>query len=212
MSRVWDAARLLKAGESPPKIAADLGLSLSSVLTYLKRAVGEGLVRRSDIYFSFPPEHRAEYSDLLQPYAAAAGALGDMFEDVRAIEVSLHTRIRRKLVELYGQEETGWWRLGVPEAVRLKCQERREKDSESPCEPYSYTDLQDLAKIMESHWANFREQLPAEYASNRRLLLDDMGRLNRIRNKVMHPVRGFTPSDEDFDFVRRLHLALGCEA
>jgi hypothetical protein len=33
-------------------------------------------------------------------------------------------------------------------------------------------------------------------------------RLNRIRNVVMHPVKGIRLTDEDFEFVRRLHAQL----
>jgi len=211
MSRTWEVARLLKAGRSPVEMAETLGLALGSVFSYLNRAVGEGLIRRSDIYFSFPASIRPRYQKELAPYAAARTAFGDMYEDLRRIETTLHGRVRRTLVDALGSDESQWWRQGVPEQVRVKCQERREKDPDAPCMAYCYTDLLDLAKVMEAGWALFKDQLPTCYSSNRRQLLEDIGRLNRIRNKVMHPVRGLAPTEEDFDFVHLLHRTFEIE-
>ena len=117
----------------------------------------------------------------------------------------LHNYIRAKLVEHYGKGESGWWRQAVPEVVRVKCFERREKDADSPCPPYSYTDLIDLARILDSQWSVLKDAFPTCYSSNKKALLADLNKFNRVRNKVMHPVRGVVPTDEDFDFVRRLH-------
>jgi len=44
----------------------------------------------------------------------------------------------------------------------------------------------------------------------RKQLSRDLKALNRVRNKVMHPVRGFVPSDEDVDFVRKLQRSFRC--
>lgn len=202
MGRPHEVASLLKAGLDPVQIAARLGISDKSVFDYLHRAVGEGLLRRSDIYFAVPPERRSSYRLLLEPYSDHSAALGDMYLDLRRLEINLHRQIQQSLVVRYGDDEKGWWRQGVPETVRLKCQERREKDPEEPCTAYGYTDLLDLGKIIENQWSLFKDQLPPSYAGNRRTLLDHLARLNRIRNKVMHPVRGVVPCEDDFDFVR----------
>ena len=139
-----------------------------------------------------------------QRYGSARVAFGDLYDDVRHIEVTIHALIRDILVRRHGDGEAGWWRKGVPEAVRVKCQDRRERDADEPCDPYCYTDLLDLAKIIETQWSLFKDRFPTRYSSNRKALLDDLGRLNRIRNKVMHPVRGVAPAEDDFDFVRAL--------
>lgn len=204
MGRVEQTVGYLSQGRDPVQIAGILQISLGSVLSYLNRAVGEGMLRRSDIYFSFPPEMRAHYSRELQAYSDARAALGDMYDDVRRIEVSLHNKVRSTLVTEYGDGEIAWWRQGVPELVRVKCHERREKDPDDPCDPYCYTDLLDLGKIIEGRWDLFKDQLPRQYANNKKLLLQHLVRLNLIRNKVMHPVRGIVPCEDDFDFVRQL--------
>jgi hypothetical protein len=60
----------------------------------------------------------------------------------------LHAAIRQALQEEYGNDESGWWRTGVPLSVRQKLQSRREEDTDA-AEPYAYTDLLDPAEILE---------------------------------------------------------------
>jgi hypothetical protein len=206
MGRVHDTAKLCKAGNDPNSIAGILGISVSSVEGYLNRAIGEGLLRRSDIYFSVPPERRQ--SGIVAQYANARGALGDLYDDIRRIEVMLHTRIKMMLIRKYGEDESGWWREGIPKPIRVKCQARREEDIDSPCDPFCYTDVLDLGRIIEVQWALFKDLFPACYASNRKALLDDIEHFNRIRNKVMHPVRGIIPTEDDFDHVHALERNL----
>jgi len=134
-----------------------------------------------------------------------------MYEDLRALEIHLHDRIRDSLVGAYGADEQGWWRLGIPQAVRVKCQERRETDSETPVEPYRYTDLIDLSKVIENQWSLLKGLFPEPYRSDRRQLIHDLNRLNQLRNRVMHPVRGAAPSEEDFELVRDVQSRLGID-
>lgn len=53
----------LRAGRTPVEIASAQGLSLSSVLGHLDRAVGENKIARSEIYFSLPRQVRAKVED-----------------------------------------------------------------------------------------------------------------------------------------------------
>lgn len=209
MGRPKEVAELVLAGKTPTEIAADLGKSLATIEGYLHRAVGEGLLRRSDIYFSIPPERRRSDSTMKQWYSGPQHALGDMYEDIRRIEIALHATIREALVRKYGDDEAGWWRQGVPVSVRSKCQDRRERDEDDPCEAFCYSDLLHLDAILESEWSLLKDLLP-DYSANRKQLSKDLRRLNRIRNKVMHPVRGRVPGEEDFDFVRGLQRSFRC--
>jgi hypothetical protein len=202
-------AELIRTGLTPEQIAGELGLTLESVVGYLNRAVGEGLLRRSDIYFSVPRERRGSDGTLGLWYSDPAHALGDMYEDLRRIEITLHEKIRNALIRRYGEDEAGWWRQGVPEGVRVKCQERRERDRDDPCQPFSYSDLLDLDAVFEDQWALLKDLFP-EYTANRKQLSKDLRQLSRIRNKIMHPVRGFVPAEDDFECVRGLQRAFGC--
>jgi len=209
MGRPRDVAELVREGKTPTEIAAHLGLTIATIEGYLHRAVGEGLLRRSDIYFSVSPERRGSDRTLSNWYNDPRHALGDMYEDLRRIEIGLHDRIREVLAREYGDDEAGWWREGIPEKVRVKCQERREKDPDNPCPPFCYSDLLDLGAILENQWALLKDLFP-DYTPNRKQLINDLKTLNWIRNKVMHPVRGVVPAEEDFDFVRRLQRSLRC--
>jgi len=209
MGRPREVAEAVLAGRTPTEIAADLGVGLATIESYLHRAVGEGLLRRSDIYFSIPPERRRSDPSIRWWYSDPLHALGDMYEDIRLIEIELHERIRKELVRRYGDGEAGWWRQGVPEGVRVKCQERRERDQDDPCQPFRYSDLLDLDAILEGEWSLLKDLFP-DYSANRKQLSKDLRRLNRIRNKVMHPVRDLVPGEEDFDFVHGLQRSFQC--
>ena len=209
MGRPKEVAELVLAGRTPAEIAADFGLTMATIEGYLHRAVGEGLLRRSDIYFSVPPERRQSDPTLSHWYSDARHALGDMYEDIRRIEITLHDKIREALILRYGDGEAGWWRQGIPESVRVKCQERREKDQDEPCQPFCYSDMLDLDAILEKEWSLLKD-LFSDYSANRKQLSKDLRHLNRIRNKVMHPVRGMVPGEEDFDFVHRLQRSFRC--
>ena len=134
-------------------------------------------------------------------------AYGDMYEDIRSIETNLHRLVREALEEEHGRDN--WWRRGVPQSIRVRCATRREEDDEPVDEPYAYTDLLDLSKITEKEWKPIRLKLPKEVAANRTLFVAHLEKLNRIRRLVMHPVRGPSPSEEDFQFVHNLKRELG---
>jgi hypothetical protein len=52
-------------------------------------------------------------------YGDARYALGDMYEDLRTIEVEMHRLLRSSLEQEYGPGETGWWQIGMISSKRL---------------------------------------------------------------------------------------------
>lgn len=146
--------------------------------------------------------------DVVLKYGDARHALGDMYEDIRTIETYLHQLIRKGLEKEYGKEELGWWRRGVPETTRRNCQLRREEDPEPVADPYCYTELLDLANILNKQWNVLSKRLAKDVAQNKNTLLSKLGHLNTIRRNVMHPVRGAVPLEDDFEFVHELKQSL----
>src|SRR6266545_190628 len=136
---------------------------------------------------------------------------GDMYEDVRTIECGLHRMVRSVLEEQFGDGEAGWWRQGVPINIRQDCQVRREEDLHPAAEPWCYTDLKHLERIIDRRWSMIAAHLPVR-PEDKQSVLRDLARLNQIRNQVMHPVRAERPSEEDFEFVRALRIRLGFRA
>lgn len=233
-----ETLQMLLQGLSPKEIARAKGVTINTTLGYLDQLVGRGDLRRSDIFFSIPKEIRTavptslinselytilEVSNLLKQngidaapedimvllkYGDSRHALGDMYEDVRAIETHLHQIIYDILIETYGEGETGWWRKGIPLSIRQTCQSRREEDEDPVEEPYCYTDLLDLWHIFDKQWNTLKNALPDIFKTNKRRLRENLLRLNKIRRQVMHPVRGVIPSEEDFEFIREFKVEL----
>jgi hypothetical protein len=112
------------------------------------------------------------------------------------------------LIRKFGSGEDEWWRQGIPMKIRKECASRREEDDE-PSGPYTYTTLIDLSTVITRNWSLFESDLPQEYRVNRKLFESDMVRLNRIRNRVMHPVKEKKWSEDEFVFVRRLYSLFG---
>lgn len=163
-----DTLQALYDGQTPGQISRQRGVSLATTLQYLNQMVGEGRLRRSDILFSSPREVRQAIADVkdrttdtvdpadyrvVQLYGNAAHALGDMYDDLCEVEKVLHNFVRVYLQVNLGGNEAGWWRKGTPEAIRKSRQTRREEDPEPAAEPYCYTDLIDLGRMIEHNWS-----------------------------------------------------------
>ncbi len=140
----------------------------------------------------------------VQKYRDARHALGDMYEDIRAIETYLHGVIGQALLDEYEGSETGWWRQGIPENVRKSCVIRQEEDPDPVPDPYCYTELLDLWHILDKQWTVLSKVLPDKLKANKQDLRRKIAHLNTIRRNIMHPVRGVIPSEDDFEFVHDL--------
>jgi hypothetical protein len=192
-------------------------------------------MRRSDVAFSLPRELRAAIDAAVAETKSVSPAriarhvqakgiechpfdvrvyfdhrraqvvLGDMYEMVRGIEVRLHQFLRAVFVREFGEN---WWRGGVPDRIRAECAALREKDPDPAPDSYCYTHLIGLRETLDKSWGVVVRYLPSELAANKRELLDRLMRLNRIRNGVMHPVRGDVFSEEEFEFVHELERDL----
>jgi len=230
LTRRLEAVNLLKQGLSPTEIISKLGLNRNTIFQYLSWGIGEGLIRRSDIVFSYDLNTRntiesismkmnsidksiifkeVRKENLLLTRETIEGYLnfrdarfvwGDMYEYIRDIELDFHTFIKNFLVSEYGDKD--WWRKGVPEEIRVDCTRLFEIDNEPASEPFCYTTFIQIGKILEHQWNIFKEKLPDKMSSNRKQLLARLKRLNQIRNSVMHPIKGIQLTEEDFEFIR----------
>lgn len=237
MSKRDQACELLRQGNSPTQIARTLQLRSSDVMNFLWTKIGEGELRRSDVAFSLKRNVRKAIEAVMAEtgsqspgrickelekrgmhcnrfdirtyleYRRAPVVLGDMYELVRGIEVRLHRFIKRVFIAEFGEEN--WWRGGVPDNIRAECAALREKDPEPATEPYNYTHLIALREILDLKWSLLSKHFPPETAQNKKDLMDRLVQLNRIRNNVMHPVRGGMLTEEEFEFVYNLEEDLG---
>ena len=65
----------------------------------------------------------------------------------------------------------------------------KEEDEEPVKDPYCYTTFINLSVIIERNWKIFSLVLPPKLTTNKKTLLKEFGKINNIRNRVMHPVK-----------------------
>lgn len=234
MGRPHEAAKLLMEGLSPSLIAKELGISTGSVKLYLMTAVGEGLIRRSDILYGINRKVRDDIDlairktkksdsssirialyklgiecdrvevELYLAFRDKKIFLGDIYEFIVSIESTLHRNLKQILSQIFGMNESGWWRKGIPEKVRISCSESRERDQSFFGDAYNYTTFIQLWEIIDHNWALISTRLPPVLSTDKKKLREKFTRLNIIRNKVMHPTRLEAITEEDFEFARTI--------
>ncbi len=237
MGRPHGVAALLKAGRRPRIVAAELGISTSSVSEYAKTAIGKGMLRKVDVLTSIPREARDAMDVIIANEGIAAdyeitqrlkkvgvaldsvevrlyldlrdGTMADMYELVRKIEIRLHGLIRTTMIDTYGDR---WWRDGIPQSIRCECASSQEADGEPASEPYCYTTFIQLKEIFEKKWAILSEQLPLSIRKRKPEFTSCLAEVNRIRNAVMHPVKNLPINDEKFAMVNALWAELNTDA
>ena len=130
----------------------------------------------------------------------------DTYEFLRDLEMTLHRLIRKTLEQAFPKHDDDWWSKGISLETRKRCSAMQEEDADHHLEAYSYTNFIDFMKIIDRNKAKFREVLPMDLADDRKMaqLLKDLEGVNKIRNGVMHPIKGIPLLKAQCDFVRRL--------
>jgi len=161
-----------------------------------KKVVTYQYLRRALYDKGYRDEERLEgiiyWRHLQQPEVA----LGDMYVWIAKIEKRLHQYIKEALMK----KSSNWWRE-LPLSIRKACAIRLEEEPDPASEPYHYTTLIDLKEILDKNWALFSKLVPPSVGKEKLQLLRGLTELNTIRNRVMHPCKGFLISGENFEFV-----------
>jgi len=121
-----------------------------------------------------------------------------MYQLIYHVEVELHRIVHTILIQEHGIEKAAWWRVGVPEQVRLQCVSARESDPSPAEDPFCYTTFIHLKRILDSNWRATLPRLPKELAREKHAFLKGLEGLNAIRNRVMHPCKAMPPTEDDF--------------
>src|SRR5438552_2813471 len=180
MARKDEVEEWLREGLYPSAIARRMDISTKSVIQYLRTKVGEGSLRLSDVYFSWPTEKREilqqagkkkfpdvrllsanelsrEDFDLFQSLRDSR-FVGDLYEYISLTERAIHRLVRSRLEREYGPIDDGWWRKGIPTTIRVKCVSQREEDQD-PAEEFAYTTLIDLLTVISKNWRLFQSEI-----------------------------------------------------
>jgi DNA sulfur modification protein DndB len=113
---------------------------------------------------------------------------------LRILEATL-----RLLRTEFGDDETGWWRRGVPEKVRTEVAARREASPE-PGKIEQFFELLDYRAIAADHWILFEPFFAIGEGHGKDGQLAWFSKLNALRNRIAHPERG-TVSEEELAFI-----------
>jgi len=134
--------------------------------------------------------------------------LTELYDQVARAEARLHNFIQLRLKKELGDDEAGWWVKGIPLEMRQECMKNREAAPER-LPPYSYVYLIDLKKILDKSWKHFEsdfQRVKGQFKSKNEFLAS-LGRLNDVRNAVMHPIKG-TANEDDLKFARDMRQAI----
>jgi hypothetical protein len=159
----------------------------------------------------FIKKNPLKFVNLYDIYLLFRFTLGDMYELISDIELFLHKIIINSLRNEYGSGEKGWWRKGVPTKIRSQCAMAYEEDDEPADEPFCYANFIHLQKIIDKNWMLFSTILPKQVIINKNAFLKKFIRLNKIRNKVMHPIKSLPLTEDDFEFVKEFHRSIARE-
>ena len=217
MGKSSHVARRILAGVYPSQVAKELGRDFRSVERDIMAAVARGQLAFTDVLRTFPASVREETSPHYEqadydgvPVLSIANwerfAASEIYANLREIERTLHNDFRRVLAEQFGSSEDGWWRTCVPEPIRQKCVTRREAD-QTGCDyhPWEYSMLLDLVAVAKKQYSTLSSHLDYLRSMDFGKFRSAMGRLNTVRNSVMHPVRLRIPDEESIDFVREMN-------
>ena len=188
------------------KYAAVLGEYLGSLTEQERKAFRDlrgvqGQTRRTRncqaaIREKIPDFNPAGLDQFIQQEKAQTNARAK--EIIDHIERALQRVILEELRRECGEDESGWWMLGIPKTVRLRVSERFEEDGGKRGGKEHYFDLIDYSKIALQNWQIFEPILAygkAGLSKERRLSW--MNFINEKRNIVAHPSAAVTLTLEE---------------
>lgn len=103
------------------------------------------------------------------------------------IERKLQQMVLEELRRECGEDESGWWMVGVPKAVRLKVSQRFEEEGGQRGGKENYFDLIDYSKIALQNWQLFEDLLAYGRSGSKEKRLSWLTFVNEKRNIVAHP-------------------------
>jgi DGQHR domain-containing protein len=119
------------------------------------------------------------------------------------LQLRIQSATLSTLHSAFGDDESGWWRTGVPAKVRTEVAARREADPKGGAYE-EFFELLDYRSIALAHWPLYQDRFSLGVAQGgKEARLHWFQRLNEIRNRIAHPERGRV-SDEELEFIRAL--------
>jgi hypothetical protein len=108
------------------------------------------------------------------------------------IERNLQKVVLEELRRECGDDESGWWMVGVPKPVRIKVSQLFEETGGSRGGKERYFDLIDYSKIALQNWTTFEPVLGYGKTGSKEKRLSWLNFVNEKRNIVFHPSSAVT--------------------
>jgi DNA sulfur modification protein DndB len=118
------------------------------------------------------------------------------------LQLTIHDASMTLLRSLFGDDESGWWRKGVPEKVRTEVAARRETNPEGGAYD-QFFELLDYRSIAWANWDSFNPYFAFGSGKGKENQLAWFSKLSALRNRIAHPERG-TVSEEELAFLEAL--------
>lgn len=113
-------------------------------------------------------------------------------EIIDRIERNLQKVVLEELRRECGEDESGWWMVGVPKPVRIKVSQLFEETGGSRGGKERYFDLIDYSKIALQNWHLFESMLAYGKTGSKERRLSWLNFVNEKRNIVFHPSSAVT--------------------
>jgi len=123
------------------------------------------------------------------------------------IETILQRLVVEELKREFGDDDTGWWIVGVPKSVRIAVANREQADDSKRGTKTAYFDLIDYRAIATAHWSLF-EPLLAYGTGNKDKRTKWIVDVNEKRNIVAHPSSGVLLSIDQLTELQNYERAL----
>jgi DNA sulfur modification protein DndB len=124
------------------------------------------------------------------------------------IERTLQRVVIEELKREFGENETGWWILGVPKNVRLEVAKREQADDSRRGSKEAYFDLIDYRVIATEHWELFEPLIAHGTTGNKDKKTKWIVDVNEKRNIVAHPSSGVLLSIEQLTELQNYERSL----
>ena len=76
---------------------------------------------------------------------------------------------------------------------------------------FCYTTFINLSEIIKNNWVEIfskKDVFPEDFTKDKKQLLSDLLQINEIRNKAMHPLKNFKPTEQDFHFLKNFDAVI----
>jgi len=123
-------------------------------------------------------------------------------EIIDDIERKLQKTVLEELRRECGEDESGWWMVGVPKPVRLKVSQRFEDEGGKRGGKENYFDLIDYSKIALENWRLFEPILAYGKSGSKEKRLSWLNFVNEKRNIVSHVSSAVTLTLEELAELR----------